>query len=168
MSMNKVLYILLIFVCVSCNLCENRICDCFDEGESAIGVRFNTDTTTTNYFKRGELDSCLIIKLEKKQGNLIPIDTDRIDRYSYDINYIYDYTIWNFEALRIDNYTSNFTYRVFNKESKVDVLIDNIVIKGKHSGTCSNGQCYDNESIYFKANGIALSKGNIPLTINKD
>lgn len=166
--MNKLIYALLIMLCVSCNFCENSTCDCFDEGESSIGIRFNTDTTTTNYFKRGELDSCLVIKLEKIQGNLIPIDTDRIDRYSYDINYLYDYTIWNFEALRIDNYTSNFAYRIYNKEPKVDILIDNIVIKGKHSGTCDNCQCYDNESIYFKANETPLSKSNIPLTINKD
>jgi hypothetical protein len=101
-------------------------------------------------------------------GNLIPIDTTSIYRYSANINYKYDYSIWNFEAIKIDNYMRNFTYRIYSKELRVEVLIDNIVIKGKHSGTCDKCQCYDDESIYFKANGIALSKGNIPLTINKN
>ncbi|MFY7734359.1 MAG: hypothetical protein ACOVSR_12810 [Bacteroidia bacterium] len=62
----------------------------------------------------------------------------------------------------------NFTYRIYNKKPNVNVLIDNIIIKGKRSGTCDNFQCYDNESIYFKANETPLSKSKIPFTINKN
>jgi hypothetical protein len=39
-----------------------------------------------------------------------------------------------------------------DKEDNATEDSPDIVIKGKHSGTCDNCQCYDNESIYFKAN----------------
>ncbi len=164
--MNHFIYLLLLLF-VSCNICENRTCDCFDEGESAIGIYFNTDSTKSNSFKKTELDSCKIIKWKKENNKLIPIDTQRITIYDYSNKYSQAYNIWNFEALRTTAYASDYFYMIYNVSPAVNIVIGDIKIRGYRSGTCSNCQCYTNESINFSVNGSLYNKWNLPVVINK-
>jgi hypothetical protein len=144
-SISVLVYIALTMQLSSC--CYGIICDCFDDMDASIGLTFNMDSTNTSGFKRSEIENALFIKYNKSGQ---AIDTSRLGAYGD--YYEYYFSINNYMASQVKTYQDTCTYRVINETGNVDLLISDIAIKGDFGGGCCD--CYHNENISFKVNGV--------------
>ncbi len=132
-------------------------CDCSDNFGTSIVLGFNLDSSSTNGFKRSEIENAILIKLNKS-GNVV--DTSKLIRY--DQFFESSFVINNYRATEVKTFQDTCSYRVFNSIGNVDLLVSEIIIKGDFGGGCCD--CYNNESISFKVNGEQqnLSGNNRP------
>ncbi len=132
--------------------CMNATCDCFDEGNAAISIRFKMDSTGVNGFTKGELKNCIM--LGKRSANSSNIDTFTIRDLEYSNP---GFVLWNAEALDVMDYSSSNSYHILNDTPHIDLVVSEIHIKGHNSGNCSNCQCYTNDDIHYTLNGQSFA-----------
>lgn len=149
-KLTSVLVLPFLLVLNSC--CRGIVCDCFDEGDTVIGIGFNMDSTKTGGFKRAEIENAIFVKYTK-QG--LAIDTNKLNDYGDFKESVF--FINNFQALNVKTYQDTCTYRVINPIGNVDLRISEIEINGYFSGGCCS--CYTNESISFKVNEEQYKQG---------
>ncbi|MFY8022088.1 MAG: hypothetical protein ACOVP1_12860 [Bacteroidia bacterium] len=140
----------IVFIAISMQLsscCMGVKCDCLDDMDASIGLTFNMDSSSVEGFKRSEIENALFIKYNQSG---VAIDTSSLGNYSG--YYEYYFNINNYTAAQVKTYQDTCTYRVINETGNVDLLISDIAIKGDFAGGCCD--CYHNENISFKVNGV--------------
>lgn len=149
--------------------CCMLICDCFDESDAAIAFEFNLDSTTSGAFRKEELANTYFIR---SVNGVSPVDTlDRIDTSEVNGNrYWLSFVIRN--DPHIEHYENPDTYKIVNDSLNLNLAITHIIVHGNiPNKLCCN--CYSNEYIKYKVNGIDFEhkssngRSNASYLINK-
>ncbi|RYU79301.1 hypothetical protein [Hymenobacter persicinus] len=153
--------LLLLLLVSACN-CNNKICDCFSEGEDLVQFTFDTDSLQTG-FRKAEINSAYVVRY-RAPGFATPLDTvrqrsgpDRMPQF-----YQFGYAALTLNALfapRPDQPGAPFTaysYRIVVPAANRRYDVTELELAGETRGSrCC--QCYRNTRKSLRLDGTYLA-----------